>query len=114
MRIVIAVATVTTNWRMTIPKHIREMLGLKHHGRVVLDVNPKTKEICIASTERAQSNAAARSSQKPSEAVMLSIHSRPEGCTRRYVPEGNWQCFFRELQVSYLTHSGSVGKFPRK
>ena len=40
-------ATLTSKGQITLPKALREMLGLRFGDRVVLSVNPKTKETAM-------------------------------------------------------------------
>jgi len=39
--------TITSKWQMTIPKQVRETLGLKRQGRVVIGVEPAKKSFTI-------------------------------------------------------------------
>lgn len=39
--------TITQKWQMTIPKHVRKVLGLTHPGRISVAVEPKRKAFMI-------------------------------------------------------------------
>ena len=39
--------TLTQKWQMTIPKHVRNVLGLTRPGRIVVAVEPKRKAFMI-------------------------------------------------------------------
>lgn len=39
--------TLTKKWQMTIPKRVRQALGLTHPGRIVVGVEPKRKAFVI-------------------------------------------------------------------
>jgi len=43
--------TITQKWQMTLPKDIRELLGISEPGRVFISANKKTKTIKIKKTQ---------------------------------------------------------------
>ena len=53
--------TLTQKWQMTIPKHVRNVLGLTRPGRIVVAVEPKRKAFMI---------------EQPPSILILRVHLR--------------------------------------